>query len=165
MEEKGKKSATFGHFVGYFDGKYVWIIGFKVPGNYSYQFWFDKISVLLCEGPKPSMSMISGFLNPWNPVFIDLNTLKIFRNIRKYGNMFENIICVHLRIVFWKFLKSHVPFCILDMSSTSLFYQICEDGDREMMKLGWIKSPKSWIWISYLSKKLKCKFANFSIFR
>ena len=37
------------------------------------KFWFDKMSVLLCEGPKPPNSMISGFLNPSGPLLIDLN--------------------------------------------------------------------------------------------
>ena len=41
--------------------KYVEIIGLKAPGNYSDQLWFNEILVLLCEGPKRNISMISGF--------------------------------------------------------------------------------------------------------
>ncbi len=39
-------------------------MGLKAPGNYSDQFWFNKMSVSLCEGPRPQNSMISGFLRP-----------------------------------------------------------------------------------------------------
>ena len=39
----------------------------KAPGNYSDRVRSNKISVLCCEGPKPSISMISGFLNPGAP--------------------------------------------------------------------------------------------------
>ena len=42
----------------------ILIIGLKVPGNYSDKFWFNRKSILLCEGPKPQNSMISGFLDP-----------------------------------------------------------------------------------------------------
>ena len=36
------------------------------------QFWSNKIWVLLCEGPKPPNSMTSGFLNPGEPLLMDL---------------------------------------------------------------------------------------------
>ena len=36
-------------------------IGLEALGNYSDQFWSNKILVLLCEEPKPPNSMISGF--------------------------------------------------------------------------------------------------------
>ena len=46
--------------------------------------------VLLCDGPKPQNSMMSGFSDPWNPVFMDLNTPKYFKKSKKrYGNIFE----------------------------------------------------------------------------
>ena len=45
----------------YFCGKYVEIIGSKAPGSYLDQLWSNKILVLLCEGPRPPNSMISGF--------------------------------------------------------------------------------------------------------
>ena len=40
--------------------------------NHFYQFWFIKIPILLCDGPKPNISMISGFLTPGEPLFMDL---------------------------------------------------------------------------------------------
>ena len=57
-----------GHFVLcdslLFLGLFIWkmclkIIGLKAPGNYSDQFWYNKISTLSCEGPEPPNSMIS----------------------------------------------------------------------------------------------------------
>ena len=53
------------NLLGHFYGKYVEIIGLKAAGNDSDQFGSNKISVLLCEGPKPPNSMISGFVNPY----------------------------------------------------------------------------------------------------
>ena len=48
-KEIGKtKLGEFLLFLGYFHRKYVQIMGFKAPGNYSDQFWSNKISVLLC---------------------------------------------------------------------------------------------------------------------
>ena len=56
----GKQSYAFFCFLFYHSyGKYVQIIGLRAPGNYSDQFWLDKISISLCEGPKPPNSMIS----------------------------------------------------------------------------------------------------------
>ena len=44
------------HGGGNAEGK--WIIGFKALGDYLNQFWSNKVSVLLCEGPKPPNCMI-----------------------------------------------------------------------------------------------------------
>ena len=41
--------------------KYIYIIGLRAPGNYSASFWSNKISISLCEGPKPPNSMIAWF--------------------------------------------------------------------------------------------------------
>ena len=60
----------------------------KAPGNYSDQFWSNKISVLLWEGPKPNMSMIYGFVSPGETLFMDLDIPKYLKNIRKCGNLF-----------------------------------------------------------------------------
>ncbi len=38
------------------------IIGLKAPGNYSGQFWYNKLSVVLLERQNTPNSMISGFL-------------------------------------------------------------------------------------------------------
>ena len=43
---------------------YIWIVGLKAPGNYFDQSWSNQISIWLCEGPKPSNSMISWFFGP-----------------------------------------------------------------------------------------------------
>ena len=75
--------------------RYVEIIGLKVPGNYCDQFWFNKILVLLCEGPKPLISVISVFLTPGGPLFMELNILKYFHKYEKHmETLFKNILCV-----------------------------------------------------------------------
>ena len=66
------------------------IIG-KAPGNYSASFWAYKFSICLCERPKPNISMISGFLDPWEPLFMDLNILIYFRNIGQSWKCFRKI--------------------------------------------------------------------------
>ena len=65
--------------------KYVWRISFEAPGTYSDQFWFDKISILICEGPKPDISMISEFPNPWKPLFMNFRVPKLLQT------MWENV--------------------------------------------------------------------------
>ena len=52
------------------------MIGSEVPGNYLDQIWSNKFSGVLREEPKPPNSMIHGFLDPWEPVFMDLNVPK-----------------------------------------------------------------------------------------
>ena len=47
--------------------------------------WSNNIAVLLCEGPKPPSSMISGFLSPGGPLFMDFN------NIPNYSNEYKKI--------------------------------------------------------------------------
>ena len=37
--------AIVNHLLGYSHGKYVWIIGLKAQGNYSDQFWSNKVLV------------------------------------------------------------------------------------------------------------------------
>ena len=72
------------HLLVRFYRKDVQIIGSKAPGNYLDQFWSNKVLVLLCEGPESPNSMISGFLNPGEPLFMDLhreNTSKIYKLI------------------------------------------------------------------------------------
>ena len=59
------------------------MIGFKAPGNYSASFWFSKALVLLLERPKPPNFMISGFSDPWDPLFMDLNIPKYFKKNTK----------------------------------------------------------------------------------
>ena len=59
--------------------------------------------------------------------------------------MFEGLCTQHL---FWKF-------------EYLTFIKICEGGDRKMIKNAEIKSTKSWIWISYLSKKQEIVILHF----
>ena len=69
------------------------MIGLKAPGNYFDQFWSNKTSVLLCEGPKPYNSMISGFLTPREPLSIDLNIQDYFNIYKKnHGNLFKRVL-------------------------------------------------------------------------
>ena len=76
--------------MGHFCRKYVEIIGLKAPGDYSDQFWSNKISVLLCEGAKPNISMFSGFLTPGGPIFIDLK-IKQSKTYKGYMEIFLKI--------------------------------------------------------------------------
>ena len=64
---KTQLGVCFLHFLSHLDGQYVQTKGLKAPGNYSASFWYNKIMVLLCEGPKLPNSMISGFSIPGNP--------------------------------------------------------------------------------------------------
>ena len=66
--------------------------GLKAPGDYSDQFRSNIFSVLFCEEPKPPSSMISGFLNPGEPVFMDLDIPKYFNEYRhNYGHVLKII--------------------------------------------------------------------------
>ena len=83
--------AMFEHLLAIY-GKDVEIIGLKARGNYSHQFWPNRILVLLCEGPEPNISMISGFLGPGESLFINFNIPKILQKMcGEYGNMLGNM--------------------------------------------------------------------------
>ena len=71
----------FWHVLSHFYGKDAWIIGLKAPGNYSDSSWSNKISVLLCEGPKPPNSMICGCLKPRDPFMYGFKIYQITSNI------------------------------------------------------------------------------------
>ena len=47
-------------------------MGLKALGNYYASSWSNKISILLLEGPKPTNSMISGFVSPVDPYIPEL---------------------------------------------------------------------------------------------
>ena len=64
---------------GLFYGKDGQRIGLKALGNYSDQFWSNKTPILLCEGPKPNISMTSGFFTPWSPVLMASIIIKYFK--------------------------------------------------------------------------------------
>ena len=60
MHNKAICSKLFNRFYG----NYVWRISLKALGNYSDQFWSNKLSVLLLDTQTSSNSMTSGFLDP-----------------------------------------------------------------------------------------------------
>ena len=70
--------------------------GLKALGHYLDQFWFNRIPILLCEGPSPPNSMMSSFLHP--ETFISGFTYtKTLQTMWKYGNNFENDMFINLR--------------------------------------------------------------------
>ena len=85
----GQMIGEFSAIVGYFCGKYAYIIGLKAPGNYLDQFWSNKVLVLLCEEPKPTSFVLSGCLDHWEPLFMDSNMPDYFQNIRKDGKVLK----------------------------------------------------------------------------
>ena len=96
-----------------------------------------------------------------------------FRNLNfwKFGKLIIDISCLEI----WKYeigslvienMKiESLKITKLEFSGTSLCIKFCEDGHRKTMKIGYIKSPKSWIWLSCLSKNIKWQFGNFCIFK
>ena len=46
--------------------------------------------VSLCEGPKPNISVICGFLNPKGPLFIHFIIQKFFKRTRNMETFLEN---------------------------------------------------------------------------
>ena len=86
------------------------IIGLKAPGNCMDQFWSNKISVLLCEEPKPQVSMISGLLSPRESLFIDLNIPNYFRKYEKIMRTFcEYASCKFENLEIRTLLEFRVP--------------------------------------------------------
>ena len=82
----------FSHLLSYLYGKYDQLKGLKALGNFSDQFGSHKIPILLGEGPKPNISRIPGYFNPWSPVFMDINIPDYFKTYKKNMGMFsENI--------------------------------------------------------------------------
>ena len=70
---------------------FIKIIGLKVPGNYSAPFWSHNFSICLLKSLQIPNSMIFGFLDPPEPLFMDLDIqnhcYKVIK-IRKVGNRF-----------------------------------------------------------------------------
>ena len=94
-----------------FLGAFVWntfsIISLKAPGNYLDHFWSNKILVLLCEGRKPNIFMISEFLTPGDPCLWILIYQNTSNNIRIIMDTFlHNNYFVNMRIYFWFLGKS-----------------------------------------------------------
>ena len=97
----------------------------------------NKILVLLCEGPKHQKSMISGFLSPGEPLFMDLNIPKYFKEYKTNLETFlKHTMFVNMGIVFiiFMFLNVYVPF--LFYLGISFFINFSEDGNRGMMNIG-----------------------------
>ena len=51
-------------FLNHLGAKFMEKMGLKALGNYSASIRSNNFSILSCEGPKPIMFMISGFLDP-----------------------------------------------------------------------------------------------------
>ena len=63
--------------LGHFYGNFMEIIGLKATGTSSASIWTCIFSICLCEGQKPIMSMVSGFLNPYLRIRICRITFEI----------------------------------------------------------------------------------------
>ena len=90
--------------------KVCWILGSKAPGNSPVSFLSNKILVILCEGPKPNISMISGFLTPGGPLSMDSN---IPTYVQKYAKIWKRVrtyyFCKSGNLECWKCWKVRVP--------------------------------------------------------
>ena len=75
--------------LGQFHGKFLKIMGLEAPETYCGPFWFNSFSILL-ERPKPNIFMISGFLDPWEALLMDLNIPKYFQR-HQTTHMFKNM--------------------------------------------------------------------------
>ena len=63
------------------------ITGLKVPGNYSGPLWSNNFSISFLERQKTQHFMMSGFLDPWEPVFMDLNIPNYFAKYKTNGHI------------------------------------------------------------------------------
>ena len=82
--------------VSSFCGNYYKIHNRKAPYNYSASIWTYNFSICLCETPKPNISMISGFVESWEPLFMDLDIPKYFKKSENSRNTFLKIICLEM---------------------------------------------------------------------
>ena len=75
------------------------IIDLKAPGNSSDQFWFNPFPILWLARQESPISMISGFGDPCEPLFIGLNIPKILSKIwEKHGDILKIVFSVELRM-------------------------------------------------------------------
>ena len=65
---------------------------FESFGDHSGQFGSNKMLVLLLEKPKPPKSTISGFVDPWETLIIDLNIPEYFHTNTEIWNRFRVIL-------------------------------------------------------------------------
>ena len=76
------------HCLAHLYGQIIEIIALKAPGNHSHQFWFDKVSILLCAGQKTQIFMLSDF---WTCPGPSKPTLFIFGDTRTPNKNQENL--------------------------------------------------------------------------
>ena len=69
------------HCLGYLYGNFIEIRGLKAPGYYSASFWFNKMSVLLCEGQTNSKSHELWICEPMGTLIYGFNYTKIILEI------------------------------------------------------------------------------------
>ena len=86
--------------------------------------------MLLCEGPKPHNSLTSGFVDPWEPLFMDLNIPNYFKQYKKNVGTFQECI-IFENLEFGEITE----FEIID--------PIRKRRARKMMKIHVTKSRKS----------------------
>ena len=91
LEIIGKIERLFRHFRPIFK-----IIGLKALGDYLDQFSSNKVSVLWFGGQKPNIFMISGFVDPWDPLFLDFNIPNDFKKYKKIMETFLKILFVYI---------------------------------------------------------------------
>ena len=85
---------------GYLHRKYYEINSLKAPWNYSASISTYNFSLCLCERSKPNISMISAFLDPWEPLLMNLNIPKLLSKYKKDGSLFEYYFCKSQRLGF-----------------------------------------------------------------
>ena len=121
-------------------------MGLEAPGDCSDQFGYNKMLVLVCEGPKPPSPMISWFLSLGEPLFIDFNTQKCFKNMKKHKHLFQPNIFINIKM--------------LDICNFELLDQVWKrrapTNDEDPSK----KISKIWLWEQYLPENKKWKFGH-----
>ena len=83
--------------MGRFYGNFMEIIGLKAPGNYSASFRSNNFRFAYVRDQKTNIVMISGFVDPGQPLFMDLNIPNYFKTYTRNRNIvlkhiiFENL--------------------------------------------------------------------------
>ena len=84
-KQQGKNRANafrrFLNGLGHFYRKYHKTIGLKAGELRWSILVFSNSSILIFERPKPNLFTISGFWDPWEPLFMDLNIPNYFAKI------------------------------------------------------------------------------------
>ena len=90
---KNNKNNLGVFFLLLFYETYVKIIRLKAPGNYSDQFWPNKILVLLCEGPNLTYPWFLDFWAQRDPYFWIFIYQQTSKN-KKHGSILKHIIII-----------------------------------------------------------------------